>query len=55
LIGAIIGRCVPSMGVSDYYIDEMLIDPEYQNQGLGSQFFEYLKNELNKINIAGIN
>ena len=45
---------VMSNGVTDAYIQDVIVDPEYQNQGIGTRLMELAINKLREDNIYAI-
>ena len=39
---------------TEYYLDELFVDPGYQGQGIGSRFLQMIEEDIKKRGLAGI-
>ena len=39
---------------TEYYLDELFVDPEYQGRGVGSRFLQMIEEDIKKRGISGI-
>lgn len=54
IIGMSLGMKKPWENGMEYYIDQFLINYEYQNKGYGKYFLKEIENDLKKLKINGI-
>lgn len=54
IVGLCLGLLKPWINGIEYYIDELCIDIDYQGQGIGTKFMEFIKKPLQEIGANGI-
>ena len=54
IIGAVLGRTIDTDSDKSFRIGELFVDPDYQRQGIGTQLFYHLEQELCRLGFQRI-